>query len=304
MNIGSALRFFRMKLSLSQKDMAPKFLDASAYSRMEGNVRGVKLDELEEMLSTLGILSSEFFMFCDIDTERTNFKDLYFYCGAHLANKSKKQSLLRYYEAVKNSDNKTLAELSNYIAIKNYFSTHWEEVEEITAEEVEYVYNLMMSKSFYTFYDYLIISNIVRLFTAKQVDLIVSRIIPVSFEKNRTQETLRYAYNTLINIISLCLYAADIESADKYIKIAKRQNKSETDMNFKLNLQYLDNLSKYLQTGELVYIDRVRDFIHILEDVGENLHASQVKKEVETLIKDKSGKQMLNEYEVGLFKKN
>ncbi|WP_340689684.1 helix-turn-helix transcriptional regulator [Enterococcus ureilyticus] len=304
LNIGDTLRFFRTKLKLSQKEMTPEFIDASAYSRIESNSRSIKIDELQSIFKKTGINSNEFFRFFDLDDEQTNFKELYFYCGSHLENNSKKKKLLDYYEKLKNTEHKNAAQLSNYVAIKNYFASRWEEVEEISQAEADDIFNDLMNRSFYLQHDYILISNIVRLFSAKQIDLIVPRIIPIPFEKDRNIDTKRYAYNTLINIISLKLYAMDHDGAAKYIKLAKKQNKLETDYNFKLNLQYLNNLLQYLTTGEMVYIERVHDFIHILEDIGEDMHAEQVKKEVKILTLDKDSVKMMSSYDVGLFKKN
>lgn len=304
MNIGDALRFFRTKFKLSQKEMTPDFMDASAYSRIEANIRSVKTDELQEIFKKIGILSSEFFMFYDLDPDRTKFKELYFYCGAHLNNKTTKKKLVDYYNTISKKEDKSISELSNYIAIKNYFGYHWDEIEKVQQEEADEIFNLMMQKSFYTQYDYLIISNLIRLFTPKQIDLIIPRIIPIPFEDKRNLETKRYAYNTLINVISLNLYSADYDSAEKFIKLAKRQNKIETDYYFKLNLQYLSNLFQYLVTGDMVFLEKVHAFVHVLEDIGEDFHAEQVKTEVKVLTHDKNSKQMLKEYKVGLFKKN
>lgn len=304
MNIGDTLRFFRTKLKLSQKDMTPDYMDSSAYSRIESNTRSIKIDELQNIFRKTGIGSSEFFYFFDLDNELTKFKELYFYCGSHLDNKSKKLKMINYYEQLKNIENKNSVQLSNYIAIKNYFGSRWEEIEEISQDEADGIFELLFNKSFYLQHDYILISNIVRFFSPKQVDLIVPKIIPIPFEKNRNPETKKYAHNTLINIISLKLYLMDHDGAAKYIKLAKKQNKLETDYNFKLNLQYLNNLLQYLVTGDMVYIERVHDFIHILEDIGEDLHAEQVKKEVKILTLDKDSNKMMSSYDVGLFKKN
>ncbi|MGM0217696.1 helix-turn-helix domain-containing protein [Enterococcus sp. AZ126] len=304
MNIGDTLRFFRTKLKLSQKEMAPEYMDSSAYSRIEGNVRSIKIDELQNIFDKTGISSGEFFRFFDLDDNQTKFKDLYIYCATHLDNKSKKNKLLDYYKNLKTIEHKNPTQLSNYIAVKNYFGSHWDEVDEINQQEVDDIFNDLMKKKFYLQHDYILVSNIARLFSAKQIDLIIPRIIPVPFEKNRNTETKKFAHNTLINIISLKLYAMDHTGAEKYIKLAQKQNKMETDYNFKLNLQYLNNLLQYLVTGEMIYIERVHDFIHILEDIGENLHANLVKKEVKILTHDKDSEKMLNSYEVGLFKQD
>lgn len=74
------------------------------------------------------------------------------------------------------------------------------------------------------------------------------------------------------------LYAKDYESAQKYIRLAKKQDRHSENYSFKLNLQYLSNLLDYIIEGEPIYMERVYDFIHLLENTGDTLQAEQVKK--------------------------
>ncbi|MFD1899914.1 hypothetical protein GQR36_07315 [Enterococcus termitis] len=106
----------------------------------------------------------------------------------------------------------------------------------------------------------------------------------------------------MINLISLKLYAQDYEGAEKYIKLAKKQDKQSENYSFKLNLQYLSNLLNYIIEGEPTYMERIYDFIHLLENTGDTLQAEQVKKEVKILTHEKDGEKLLNSYSVGLLK--
>nr|OUZ35790.1 hypothetical protein A5889_001266 [Enterococcus sp. 9D6_DIV0238] len=127
-------------------------------------------------------------------------------------------------------------------------------------------------------------------------------MFPIKFEEKRDFTTKKFAYNILINLISMRLYAKDYEGAAKYIKLAKKQDKQNENYNFKLNLQYLSNLLNYILEGEPVYMERVYDFIHLLENAGDTLQAEQVKKEVKLLTHERDSEKMLKKYSVGLFK--
>ncbi|OJG90201.1 hypothetical protein RV15_GL001465 [Enterococcus silesiacus] len=284
--------------------MMSEFTDPSTYSKIESGKRALKVNELEEILNQTSISVDEFFSFTTFDKQQQDFRETFYYCGAHLENKSTKQKLLNYYYSLKDKDKKTLRELSNYIGIKNFFNAHWEEVDPVTFEEITDIFQDLMNKSFYIQYDYIITANLTRFFNTKQADLVLARMFPIKYEEQRDFTTKKFAYNILINLISKRLYEKDYESAKKYIKLAKKQDKQNENYSFKLNLQYLTNLLNYIIEGELVYIERVYDFIHLLENTGDTLQAEQVKKEVKILIHEKDSEKMLQSYAVGLLKES
>ncbi|MFK4565506.1 helix-turn-helix domain-containing protein [Enterococcus sp. UD-01] len=304
MNIVDTLRFFRQKLKLRQKDMMAEYADPSTYSKIENGTRSLKVNELEEILSHTSINPEEFFGFTSFDKEQQYFREYYYYCGAHLENKTTKNKLLTYYDSLKNKKTRTLRENSNYLAIKNFFYAHWSEVEPITEQEIADAYDSLLNKSFYLQYDYIITANLIRFFTQKQIDQLLSRMFPIKYENQRDFTTKKFACTILTNLISLCLYAQDYEGAAKYISLAKKQDKRNENYNFKLNLHYLTNLLNYLVDGELIYIERVYNFIQLLENTGDTLQAELVKKEVKLLTYKKNEQQALENYTIGLLKEN
>ncbi|MBO0439406.1 helix-turn-helix domain-containing protein [Candidatus Enterococcus ikei] len=302
MNIIETLRFFRLKLKLTQREMMPDYTDPSTYSKIESNTRSLKVSELEEILGHISINSEEFFTFATFDKEQQYFRKYYYYCAAHLENKSTKQKLLTYFYSLKEKEDKTLRELSNYLAIKNFFHGQWDEVDSITSKEMSSTFQTLMNKSFYIQYDYIITNNLIRFLDAKQADLLIARLFPIKYEEQRDFTTKKFAHNILINLISLRLYAKDYTSAKKYIKLAKKQDKQNENYSFKLNLQYLNNLLNYLLDGEPDHMERVYDFIHLLENAGDIMQAQEVKKEVKMLTHERDSEKMLSSYSVGILK--
>ncbi|OJG68669.1 hypothetical protein RV09_GL000068 [Enterococcus moraviensis] len=282
--------------------MMPDYTDPSTYSKIESNTRSLKVSELEEILGHISINSEEFFTFATFDKEQQHFRKYYYYCATHLENKTTKQKLLTYYFSLKDKEKKTLRELSNYIAIKNFFHGNWEEVESLTSEEISKTFKHLLDKSFYLQYDYVITNNLIRFINTKQQDLLISKLFPINYEEQRDFTTKKFAHNILINLISLRLYAKDYASAEKYIKLAKKQDKQNENYSFKLNLQYLNNLLNYLLEGEPHYMERVYDFIHLLENAGDIMQAQEVKKEVKMLTHERDSKKMLSSYSVGILK--
>ncbi|MTD40107.1 helix-turn-helix domain-containing protein [Erwinia sp. CPCC 100877] len=283
MNTGETLKFIRKKRNLTQKEILPTHIDPSTYSRIEAQKRPIRINDLQEILNGLSVTSEEFFSLNELDMEQQQFKQLFYYCGRHLDNQSKKNKLLNYYNELKHTNSKNLKQLSNYIAIKNYFSQHWNEVEKLTAKETNYTFNLLVEKLFYFQYDYILLSNLITHFNAKQSDLLIDKAFPIELEEYRDSTTKKFAYNALLNLISIRLHERNYEKTFKYIKLAKQQDKTASNYSFRMNLKYLENLTNYLTKGETKYMKQIYNFIEIIEDIGDFDFAELVKEEVKNL---------------------
>lgn len=304
MNIGDTLHFFRTQANFTQKEMLSNHSDPSIYSRIENNKRPPRIGEIKDILNKLSIESEEFFSFASLDIEQDEFRNLFYYCAKHLENSPKKKKVLSYYKELSAKKNKSLKELSNYIGIKNYFYDHWEEVTEVTIDELESIFNYLMNKKVYFQYDYILISNLIHHFTVKQADLIISKAIPIVYEEKRDSVTKNFAYNSLINLISIRLHDKDYERAAKYIRLAKKQDKLNNNYNYRMNIQYLSNLLSYLEKGEPIYMEHIYNFIHILEDIGDYTHADNIKKELKILTHNTIKASNTRRYPVALLKKD
>ena len=304
MNIGDTLRFFRTQSNFTQKEMLPNNSDPSTYSRIENNKRPARLTDIQDILDKLSINPEEFFSFSSIDEKQEEFRNLYYYCGAHLDNHSKKKKLVLYYEELSNNPNKNLREVSNYVAIKNFFYEYWVEIDDITVEETNMLFDYLIKKKIYFHYDYILISNLMSHFNVKQADLIIARAIPINIEEKRDHLTKKFAYNALINLISIRLHDKDYERAGRYIRLAKKQDKLNNNYSYRMNLQYLSNLLSYLEKGEPIYMEHIYDFIHILEDIGDYAHASNIKKELKSLTHYTGANENHRRYPTALIKED
>ncbi|MHC5217288.1 helix-turn-helix domain-containing protein [Enterococcus sp. LJL128] len=301
MNIGETLRFFRSKLNYTQKEMLQNHSDPSSYSRIENGKQLVRLNELEQILDRMSVTAEEFLNFSPLDKDQQSFRELFYYCATHLENKTKKKQLLDYYFKMKKESKDSLRALSNYIGIKGYFHTYWEEIEPLDSNGISNIFDYLMNKNYYIQYDYIIMSNTIPLFNNKQVDLIFNRAFPIKDEEKRDITTKKFAYNVILNIISIKLYERDYQLAEKYIALAKKQDKSSKNYSYLMNLQYLNNLLQYLKIGDLSYLNKVYDFIHLLEDIGDSFHAELLKKEVKILTYDNK-ETKYSDYPVSLIK--
>lgn len=91
MKIGETLRDIRKAKKISQEKIsAQSFLDRSSYTRIEGNKKDVRFQDLCLILKNMGINPMEFFSLAMVDEEQQNFRDLFSYCVEHLGNQKKK----------------------------------------------------------------------------------------------------------------------------------------------------------------------------------------------------------------------
>lgn len=279
MNIGETLRFFRDKNHMKQKELLSKNFDSSAYSRIENGKQSIRIDKLEELLETLSVSTEEFFLRASFNDQQKKFRSLYFYCATHLNNQTQKKKLLKYYVSIQQTE-KNLRALSNYIAIKNYFSQFWNEVTPLSTSEIENIYQYLISKDYYQQFDYIIISNMIQLFNEKYQKFLVGKALPMVDEDLRDSTTKKYAYNIVINLISSQIYKKNYLQASKYLELAKKQDKTVVDYRYRLHIQYLDNLINYLMIGDYRFLEKIHHFIHILDDIGDVAQSKAIQDEI------------------------
>ncbi|MBL1229059.1 helix-turn-helix transcriptional regulator [Enterococcus sp. BWB1-3] len=283
MNVAEALKFIRTKRKLTQKQMKTKYIDPSAYSRIEGNKRSVRMNDLQDLLKIMSINTSEFFSIVNLDNDLQGMKDLYYYCAYNLDDKTSKRRLVNEYEKLVEKNCKSLKDFAQYIGIKSYFSQFWKEIESINDFDVTEVYKILCEKEYFFQADYILLTNIIPYFTKEQGAMILSNAFPVKDIELRDYETKKFASRVLLNWITTRLYENDFDTAKIFIKIAKNQTEFNYDYSYKLNVQYLSDLLNLLLTGEPDYYDSILSFISILENVGDIVQAKAVREEVKLL---------------------
>lgn len=268
--------------------MIPQNIDPSTYSRIEGNRRPLRINDLQSIIEKLEISVDEFFGFATLDEEQKWFREKFYYCTVHPLNKESKKSLVNYYSSIDIKPRKTLKELSNYIAIKCLFHNQWEEIGEISVSEVSDIYNLLASKHYYFQYDYILINNLITFFSTKQTSILMMKAFPIQDEESRDHTTLTFAYNAWLNLISIKLYNEEYSLAEEYIKQSYKFDKSKTNYNFRLNIRYLTHLTRYLQSADPDDMREISLFIKLLRDIGDEEFAKRVDDEVRMLTRNKS----------------
>lgn len=205
-------------------------------------------------------------------------------CFEDTENESSKTELLNYYYSIcdelKNNPTLYIRKYSNLLAIKNMLSSIYEEVESITTNDIETVYNYIISAKYLTHYDYNILMNISRHFTKDQADKVLKKAFPIADVQQRPLKTLSFAYGAIKNLITARIYELDFETAGTYISYAMKQNKELNNQSYKMTIQYLNNLVEYADSGKSHHLRKLFDYISALEDIGDFKEANTIKEEI------------------------
>lgn len=280
MNIGETLYFFRKSRGLKQKEILD-YSTSSVYSKIESNKQELRFSELMDFLQKTDITPEEFFEYAD--KKQNSFRKLFKDAIEQTNNSSLKKCLMTYCFDFQEFYKRSLQELSNCIAIRVFFSSQWTEIKPLNQEELTLIYELIYNKSSYFQYDYILLSNTIFLFNEKQIDSIMKKIFPIKKEQLCTKSTKFFITNIMNNVITTCLQKGLYDKASDYIEMAMQQKILLEDINYKIVISYLNNLTKYLMTGNYLSIKRVYDCIDFLNSIGEENLATNILTEVENL---------------------
>ncbi|MBP1047542.1 helix-turn-helix transcriptional regulator [Enterococcus sp. BWM-S5] len=294
MNIGETLKFIRKSKRHTQREISKGYLDRTTYSRIESDERSVRLNDLQSVLNKMSVNVHEFFSFAMFDLDQQQFRELFKHCGEHLKDEKTKKQLIAYYKKLAVKPTKDLRELSNQLAIKNYFHDHWEEIPSISESDSELIYRMLVKKDYYFQYDYILLANLIPYFTEKQADLLIKKAIPVKDEEKRDELTRNSAFNALLNLIHVRLFEGKLMLVKKYLKLAKKQQSALRNSSYKLDLYYFDCLFKFLLTKDPKAFEKTQLFIKVTEDIGEQDKAELMRREL-ALLTEKGEEDSSNE---------
>ncbi|MBL1229499.1 helix-turn-helix transcriptional regulator [Enterococcus sp. BWB1-3] len=287
MEIGETLRFIRKKKKFTQQEISKSYLDRTAYSRIEGDERPVRMNDLSGILDGLSVNVHEFFSYIMFDYDQQSFRELLHNCLDQSNNHHDKEKLISYFKRLNNKTNKNLREFSNYLAIKHCFQNLWNEIPPINKNDVEIAYRNVADKDYYFQYDYAIIMNIIPYFSTERADSIIKQVIPIKDEAKRDSTTKNFAYSILINLINLRIHDNNLSSAKDYLELAKKQPSLFRNYSHRLDLNYLDSLIEFLSNGDPSAYTKLLTFVNMTRDIGDYEKAETMKAELKTLTQKK-----------------
>ncbi|EGO8275223.1 helix-turn-helix transcriptional regulator [Enterococcus faecalis] len=281
MDVLGALKYFRKKKKIAQKDVLPK-KGKQTYRRIEIGEAKLSYEDLMTALQSLGITFNEFF-FMVSDTRimaSSEVKHQIECCQMGLNNTSEKKNLIHYFYQLERNPQKNALEMSIYTDIKLTFSNDWEEIPEFDETDRMAILALISSKSYYTYYDYQMVTNPAALFSENEVLQILEQMFPVKDAELRDTQTLNVAYGFYLNIITGELYKKNYAKAREYLALVSVTTIPAEIYYIHFNLRYLKNLTYYLYTGKMRYYKEVIAVIDMIESFGDVRLAEGMKKEM------------------------
>lgn len=304
MNIAETLKFFRQKKKLSQAEAKPKDMSQPAYSTIERNERSISMNELQEFLDNTSISPSEFFSFSDFDKNQNEFRKVFYDLSNSLstdAEAENKKALLEYYRFFNETKWTNQRHLANYIVIKHFFSAYLTEIDRLNSIELDLIFDNLNNRESYFYYDYQVLSNVICYLHPAKAEVIINKMIPLSYINQRDTATVSQAYAALNNIISVSIYANMFNQAKRYLKLSKKSDIGVNEYKFKLDLIYLENLLHYLETGQSKYLTKIDEYKDILKKIGATHHLEQVETDIKLLTFEKNPQKLLDQYNVSLM---
>lgn len=280
MNIGDTLYFFRKSRGLKQREIL-SYNTSSVYSKIESNKQELRFSELMDFLKKTDITPEEFFE-C-VDETQNSFRKLFKKSAENPNNYLLKKRLISYCFDWKNISKKSLQEISNCVAIRIFFSAYWSDINPLNQQELLYIYELINNKKMLFQYDYILLANTIFLFKEEQISSIMNNIFPIRKEQLCTKTTKFFITNIINNVITTYLQKKNYKKVLEYISIARQQKVLLEDINYKIIISYLDNLTDYLMTGNYLSIKKVYDCIDFLESIEEINMANNIRNDVENL---------------------
>lgn len=282
MNIGQTLYYFRKNRKLKQREILD-YSSSSIYSKIESNRQEIKLDELVYFLKKTEITIEEFFEYMDLDNEQEIFRKIFKKSSQNVNDLYLKKQVCSFDFDWSDVNHKTLQELSNYVVIHLFFSKYWSDINPLSEKQIEYIYELLSSKSAYFQYDYILLANTIFLFDNDQADYLFKKAFPVTKNKVCSSTTKSFISSIMNNIITKSLRDKQYSNAKFYISVAKNQEERINDIGYKIIINYLENLTNHMITSKYIYLEKVYDCIKLLKDIREVELANSIELEVESL---------------------
>lgn len=282
MNVQETLLFIRKKKNIPQRELLT-YMDSSVYSKIESGKKNLKFSELIEILNKLSIPLDEFSKYFDSDTTGKKMRTLLEEYRVAPKDQQVKNKICIYFNSLSFSQNMLLEELSNYIVIKTFFSSLWEEIPYISENELTEIFVLLKQKQYYFHYDYAILSNTIYLFSEEEIDCLMQKAFPVKDMAYRNAATKEFITNLICNLITTFLRKKEYEKCEYYISLAKKE-KENYDLPYKIMLNFLENLVSYVQIKNLQAKNNLEISLNFLYSVGELDLAQALQLELENVI--------------------
>ncbi|MBP2098047.1 helix-turn-helix domain-containing protein [Enterococcus rivorum] len=284
MNIIQAIRYLRKQKNIKQKEMLQSKRDYQTYNRIETEQRKLNLTELIEISNKLDMPIEELLSYCDYSKLKLIDKNFVLCTKLNIATDNDFKQLIDNYQYLKSINFKSTGELALYYDIKAVFTSKFPEIEEISKLDLHIIYRTVFNTNYFTYYDYRLVANTIILMDTKKGTKLINKLFPLEDRDMGNDKTLLVASRLIINFISGLINNRKFAEAKQYIQFAKNLAIDPTNYFFHFTIYYYENLILHFQTQKLKYLNKVYEYILLLEKTGHKEFAQSLELEIQKLI--------------------
>lgn len=292
--INELLKKVREDTGSSQKIACKDIMDRPSYSRVENGTRKVDFEEIVAILSNMSVSLEEFVtVYVRPEIEET----VRFYFRRLVKSLPSEQAFSEimslYNNLAERYPDLRYDELGVYFDIKTYFHrTYPDKVKAITKEELRFIVKNFKQnvRQRYFSEDYRLLAHTIMNMSSNEIVDIIDVIFPIEDTVYLTEQSIRSLNQLFLNAITPMLKLKEYGVAKKLIDVAKEHEFLYVESHyFRWNLIYLENMYLFLVTNDWNKLKVVNTFIDMLDQLGETNYSTELKKEVEGLLKGCGG---------------
>ena len=273
--IGSLLKKIRINEKKSQNSFISDQISRSKLSRIESGKTTISIPELILFLDKLTITEDEFLNFLlPKDSEKVKIKEKTVSLG--LNRKENYDEILKFikYLDIKFKDTGDLYYFYHSFYCKNL-------IRRIETKDLEFIYNYLLEKKLYTYFDYAMLSNSIMYLSHSKVKKLVGQMLPQISNLPKTNELQGKINQMFINLLNRgIMNYNEIETFD-YLKQALEYNETYPDYFTKVQLLYLTSLIDFRFKKNTYALKKCFEYIEIMQKTGLNDVATEAYSEIQ-----------------------
>lgn len=128
--------------------------------------------------------------------------------------------------------------------------------------------------------------NMVSLLSGEMLDIMVSKLYPISFKEQRDSNIIRYFSLTLLNIVSFSIYNLNYKKALYYLNILEKEVNIQENYYLNISILYHKNIVLRFVEKDTLYIEKAREIIKMVRELGDLPLAEAFETELNELAED------------------
>lgn len=286
MKISECIKFLRIERGFSQKEVLPRGVPISTYSKFEHDKQSLKAEHIFQILDNLQITYEEFTLLLNRETDASILKNSILSCVHNINDYETHKKLLDIYQSLKNKPTLAQYEFSALLNIKEFFASTITEIEPITTDDLKRIKELILTRNYLGFRDYQLLSNHIMNFSDSDVDIFIRTIFPIDNFHQKSPETRSIIFQFFINLLTKELYANNLNRACHFLRLVKELHIRNENYYFGLQILYFESMINYLLTGESENLSKINETLKIISYMGDTEAVQLMQQETKHFLKD------------------